>query len=139
MGLVTKRLRRPIGTAEMMASPQEHIDSETAAGALREDYAPSWADGGSYTLNCAIKSSSGSAPRPLRNFNSAVDDRHGLSERSRAEVGKHPLERRLFVLYRDAMQHRQKSQRPSGSSGLQGQVFTLAVKRHSICFSNHQR
>jgi len=46
MGLVTKRLRRPIGTAEMMASPQEHIDSETAAGALREDYAPSWADGG---------------------------------------------------------------------------------------------
>ena len=79
MGLVTKRLRRPIGTAEMMASPQEHIDSETAAGALREDYAPSWADGGSYTLNCAIK------------------------------------------------------------GHLKGQVFTLAVKRHSICFSNHQR
>ena len=42
----------------------------------------------------------------LRNFNSAVDDRHGLGERRRAKVGKHPLERRIFVLHRDAMQHR---------------------------------
>jgi hypothetical protein len=41
-----------------------------------------------------------------RNFNSAVDYRHGFGERSRAKIGKHPLERRNFVLCREAMQHR---------------------------------
>ena len=42
----------------------------------------------------------------LRNLNSAVDHWHGPGERSRAKVGKHPLERRIFVLCREAMQHR---------------------------------
>ena len=42
----------------------------------------------------------------LRNLNSAVDHRHGLGERSSAKISKHPLERRVIVLCREAMQHR---------------------------------
>src|SRR5262245_2360379 len=47
--------------------------------------------------------------RALRNFDSTVDYRHGPGKRRRAEIRKHPLERRNFLLCRHAMQHGQKS------------------------------
>src|ERR1051325_4138943 len=55
--------------------------------------------------------------RALRNFDCAVSHRHGLGKWSRAEVGEHALERRLFFLCRHAVQHREKSRSDIKSIG----------------------
>src|SRR5882757_11323455 len=51
----------------------------------------------------------GTETRASRNLDTAIGHRHGLGEWCGGELGKHPLEWRIPLLDRDAMQHRQKS------------------------------